>query len=241
MIFEHDFEIGVKDVGKNDMIKNRAIIEMLEDIGSYHSDLVHYGINDIPTTNVAWILLTWKLKVIDRPKYGEKLHVKTWGKNMTKVFTYRDFEIYDENNKLCIIATSRWALIDVRTRRMAKLNDDIIQSFKPENKDVFENPKIEKIKIPSSYSNTFKYKTTRRDIDINGHMHNLYYLDIAYNALPDDVYYNKRPFDNVEIEYKKEIKLDDNLICKYSFENNKHIIAIYNQDETILHSIISLY
>ena len=54
-------------------------------------------------------------------------------------------------------------------------------------------------------------------------MHNLYYLDLAYEAMPEEVY-NKRPFNEIEIMYKKEIKLKDTVICKYSYENDKHII-----------------
>ena len=56
-------------------------------------------------------------------------------------------------------------------------------------------------------------------------MHNLYYLDLAYEALPEDVY-NNRPYDNVRIMYKREIKLGDTVICKYSNENDKHIVVI---------------
>ena len=78
MIFEKDFNIGVKDIGKNNYIKNRAILEMLENIGAYHSDAAGYGANDIKKTHVVWILAGWKLKVINRPKYGQKIHIKTW-------------------------------------------------------------------------------------------------------------------------------------------------------------------
>ena len=46
MIFEHDFCMGIKDIGKDNFIKNRAILEMLEDIGAYHSDLAGYGAKD---------------------------------------------------------------------------------------------------------------------------------------------------------------------------------------------------
>ena len=45
MIFESDFNMGVKDIGKNNYIKNRAILEMLENIGAYHSDAAGYGAN----------------------------------------------------------------------------------------------------------------------------------------------------------------------------------------------------
>ena len=70
-------------------------------------------------------------------------------------------------------------------------------------------------------------------------MHNLYYLDLAYEALPQDVY-EKRPFDEIRIMYKKEIKLGDVVVCKYSYENNKHIVVIESQDGEKLHAIIEL-
>ena len=69
-------------------------------------------------------------------------------------------------------------------------------------------------------------------------MHNLYYLDLAYEALPEDVY-NNRPYDNVRIMYKKEIKLGDTVICKYSNENDKHIVVITDKNEAI-HAIIEM-
>ena len=43
MVFEQQFKMGIKDIGNNNFIKNRAILEMLENIGAYHSDLAGYG------------------------------------------------------------------------------------------------------------------------------------------------------------------------------------------------------
>ena len=125
---------------------------------------------------------------------------------MNKFFTYRDYEIYDENNELCIIATSKWTLLNIEKRKMVRLTEELIEKYKPEEKSVFLDEKLDKIKIPTKFISNIKYKVIRKDIDLNKHMHNLYYLDLAYEALPEDVY-AKRPFDNVRITYKKEIKL----------------------------------
>ena len=67
-------------------------ITILSKIGEI--DFLQY----IKETKVTWILLDWKLKVINRPTYGQVLTVNTWGKGMNKFFTYRDYEIYDNNN-----------------------------------------------------------------------------------------------------------------------------------------------
>jgi len=71
-------------------------------------------------------------------------------------------------------------------------------------------------------------------------MHNLYYLDLAYEALPEEVYNTKRPFNNIQIMYKREVKLEDTIICKYVYKNNKHIVVIQSEDEKVVHTIIEL-
>lgn len=239
MIFTHRVKTGIKDIGKDNTIKNRAILEVLENVGAYHSDKAGYGALNVGVTKLSWILLEWKLKVIKRPIYGQTLTVNTWGRNMAKFFTYRDYEIYDENNDLCVIATSKWVLIDVESNKISRLTDDIISRYQQEQKNVFQNDDIEKIDIPNDYDSIIKYTVKRRDIDLNFHMHNLYYLDLAYEALPDDIY-AQRPFDKVRISYKKEIKLGDTINCKYKKQENQNIVVITDEEDKVVHAVIIL-
>ena len=146
MIYTENFKMSLKDIGKQNKIKNRAILEILENIAGYQSDYVGFGANETVKTKIAWVLLDWKLEVIKRPTYGQTLQVKTWGRNMNKFFTYRDYEIYDENNELCIIATSKWTLLNIEKRKMVRLTEELIEKYKPEEKSVFLDEKLDKIK-----------------------------------------------------------------------------------------------
>ncbi len=94
--------------------------------------------------------------------------------------------------------------------------------------------------MPDNFESEILYKVQRKDIDVIGHMHNLYYLDLAYEALPDEVY-NKRPFDNIRVMYKKEIKFGETVKCKYAKDENRNIVVIESEDEKILHAIIEVY
>ena len=237
MIYKEKVKIGLKDVWKDNKISNKAILEYLENVAAYHSDSVGYGINTSAQTNVSWILLDWKVEVLKRPEYGQTLDIHTWSRKIVKYYAYRDFEIYDDKKNLCVIATSRWLLINNETGKIQKVENEMAEKYESEiNKRVFEE-EIDKLKVPEKYECSIIYETKRKDIDIIGHMHNLYYLDLAYEAFPEEVY-NKRPFDKVRIMYKKEIKLGDRVICKYAFENKKHIVVIQSQDEAVLHAII---
>ena len=119
-------------------------------------------------------------------------------------------------------------------------DENIEQKYKPEEKSVFDEIELEKLKESENAEKTFKYTIRRSDIDVNGHMHNTNYLSLAYEALPEDIY-NNTIFDNFEILYKKEIKYGETVNFFYSFENNIHTISIKSEDDKILHSIIKLY
>ncbi len=241
MIYKEKFKIGLKDVCKGEEVSNIAILEYLENIAAYHSDSVGYGVNTTKQTNLNWLLLDWKVKVLKRPKYGQELEIHTWSRKIEKFYAYRDFEVYDEQMNLCAIATSKWLLVNSKTGKISRVDLEMAEKYQSESdKSVFENEEITKINIPESFENKIIYQVQRRDIDVIGHMHNLYYLDIAYEALPKEIY-DKRPFDNVRIMYKKETKLGEKVVEKYSNVEGKNVVVIQSEDEKVLHSIIEVY
>ena len=240
MIVEQDYRIKLSEIGKENKITNKAILGDLEDVGGIHSNIAGYGILDIPQTKLSWVLLDWKLKIIRRPKYSEKIKIKTWSKNAIKFYTYRDFEVYDENGQVIAIATSKWVLLDIDKEKIVKISDEVLNKYEPElEKSVFDISEIEKLQEPENYISEVEYTVKKSDIDVNNHMHNLNYLELANEALPEDVY-NEQELNNVRINYKKEIKLGETVKCKYSFENNTHIIVIKSKDEKVIHAIIKL-
>lgn len=241
MIYKEKFKIGLKDVWKGEEISNIAILEYLENIAAYHSDSVGYGVNTTKQTNLNWLLLDWKVKVLKRPKYGQELEIHTWSRKIEKFYAYRDFEVYDEQMNLCVIATSKWLLVNSKTGKISRVDSEMAEKYQSESdRSVFKSEEITKINIPENFENKIIYQVQRRDIDVIGHMHNLYYLDIAYEALPKEIY-EKRPFDNVRIMYKKETKLGEKVVAKYSNVGGKNVIVIQSEDEKVLHSIVELY
>lgn len=237
-IISHNFKIGFRDVGKSNKLTNRGLIGFLEDIAGIHSNIVGYGLNDIQSTGLTWILLNWKIRVLKRPIYGDEITIKTWARNSEKFFTFRDYEVFDSTNCLIAKATSKWLLLNANTLSIEKITNQIMNKYEPENINVFnDEPEINKISDPKTYSSLFTYTVQRKDIDINDHMHNVYYLDLAYEALPEDIYKNYE-FNNFEIMYKKEIKLGETVKCFYSNINDEHYITIKSENEKVLHTII---
>lgn len=240
MKFEREYVVGVKDIGINNQMTNFAFLSFLEEIASTHSSSVGYGVNDVETKKKVWLLMDWKLKILERPKYGDTLNVKTWARPLEKnvFYTYRDFEIFKGKEKIAI-ATSKWILFDLETNRISKITDDIINLYNVEEAHVFEEKEILKIKEPEKQDLEFKYEVKRADIDINKHMHNLNYLKLSYETLPEEIYFGEEKR-NVRIMYKHQILLGDKINCYYTEQEGKNTITIKSDDDNILHAIVEL-
>ena len=241
MFYEKEYSVQVRDTRKSTKITNKGFLGLMEDVASLHSSEIGFGIYDIPKTNLTWLLLDWKLQVFSRPQFEDTINVKTWSRGSEKYYAYRDFEVYDKSENLLAIATSKWILIDTQKGKVTKVEDDIANSYKPENKSVFKDKKLDKLIEPESFTFTLDYKLARRDIDLYNHMHNLYYLDLAYETLPENVYEKKDEFNNIRITYKREVKYGSEIKCMYTKQNDKHVVVIRSKDGKILHSIIEMW
>ena len=180
--FECKYRLGLTDVGRSNRMTNKAILKVLENAGGMHSDKAGYGLNDIERTKLSWVLLSWKVQVLQRAIYNSEIKIRTWARDYNKAITYRDFEIFDsETNQLIVKASSKWTLINIETKELEPITEEIVKPYLPEEKSVFEDRIIPKLKETKEYDSKIEYKVQRSDIDINEHVHNLYYLDMNYN------------------------------------------------------------
>jgi len=234
------FTVTLPDVGENNRLTNKAILRMLQEIACIHSSYSDFGVNDSEKTGMAWILLNWKLQVFSRPIWNSKLKINTWSSKHGLIAFYRDFEVFDENNNLVAIATSKWVLFDINKGSIVKITDDIKSKYVHVDKHVFDTPMNEKLKEPENSSLTTEYMVRRHDIDTNHHVNNLNYLDFAYESIPEDVFFNT-DFKNIEIMYKHEAKLGDTLNLFFANQDNANFVTIKNKDDDKLHCIVKLY
>ena len=192
------------------------------------------------TTRKSWILLSWKVEVKQRPLINDSLTVKTWSRCIDRFYAFRDFEVRNQYDEIVCIATSKWVFMDIDSGRLVKVSDEIAEKYKPElNSKVFEEQDLPKLKEPEGKILKTEFKITRNLIDINKHLHNIYYLDIAKEIIPD-IIYSKYDFNYFEIMYKKEIKLGENVKAIYAKNDDFHYVTIKNEDESIIHAIIRL-
>jgi len=236
MYIEHEFFVGLRDIDFKNNLKIKSMLSFFEDVGGIHSNKVGYGLLDIPQKKRSWILINWKVQFIRRPHYSENIRVKTWARGMDRLYAFRDFEVFDEDNNLIAIASSKWVCFDTDKMSVTRINDDIRNAYTIEDKKVFEE-EIIKLTVPENSISNCEIIITKDMIDVNEHVHNLDYIDFASQIFPYEV---MQEATNIEVMYKKEIKYGDKIKGFYSIDGNEHIVTIKNDDETVIHAIIKI-
>ena len=142
-------------------------------------------------------------------------------------------------DKLVAKAESKWVLIDTKIARITMIPLDVIEKYNPEETYVFKEKIEEKLPEPQNAQKTYEEIVSRTKIDTNNHLNNVYYLDLAIESLPEDVYENEE-LNHIEIMYKKASKYKEKLECFYAKEDEKHVIAIKDQEKNI-HAIVKMW
>ena len=121
--------------------------------------------------------------------------------------------------------------------RSSSLSEEIISNYKPElDKNVFNEIEFEKLKELKEYDNELNYAIRKSDIDINNHVHNLNYIDMAHEILNEE-----KVYDNIRISYKKEIKYGDKIKVIVKVKDQKYYFTIKNIESGIVNAIIEMY
>lgn len=242
MKIEQKYKIGLREVGIKNKLTNYGILAFLEDIATYHSGLVGYGVNDIEKNKGAFLILDWSLEVKKRLCFNDTIKVKTYALPIEKpTFNcYRNFEIYDEKDELIATATSKWLFYNFEQHKIVKLDEDILKLFETEGDLKKAEEKITKLQEPKSFEKMIEYQVQRSNIDVNMHMNNLVYLKLANEILPEDVYFADE-LNNLRITYKHQIRLGEIVKIYYTMVDNKHIVTIKNNEESKIHAIVEMW
>lgn len=236
-VFECDFVVEYVDVDTHGIISDWGFFKHLQEIGCLHAEKLGYGVNNSLKTGLAWILLDWKMQVFKRPNWRDKIHIRTWPSKTELACNFRDYEIFDEAGNKYAIATSRWVLYDLNNKHIVKLTPNIVKTFAPCGFSVFDTD-IEKLREPENLAVNFKYTVLRRDIDSNGHVNNLNYINFAKESLPYEVY-SSTYFSSIEVMYKKQCLVGSKVVGLYKQTSvDEYVVVIKSEDLKDLHAIV---
>lgn len=176
----------------------------------FHANDRGFGIATLNEDNYTWVLSRLAIELDEMPYQYEEFGVQTWVENVYRLFTDRNFEITNKEGKTIGYARSVWAMINLNTRKPADLltlHGGSIVDYVCDKPCPIEKPSRIKVntEIVSS-ALTAKYS----DIDINGHVNSIRYIEHILDLFPVELYKTKR-IRRFEMAYVAESYYGDKL------------------------------
>lgn len=237
----YEAKVTYDELGPDCRLSQQGLAKILQEIAAVASDERGYGIKDIERNGVFWILAAWRLEMLERPAWRTSLTVETWPRAMRGIQTERDFLI-SCGQKLVARASSRWLLVSASTGKVARITDAIRSAYDLEERTIFDTPVPSNGKSPVEAPVTFSAAIGRRDIDTNGHVNNVHYLEYALEALPEEVF-RQLPA-TVDIVFRRQILLGTPIRCIYSLTGDgKHQVEIQSGEngQIVRHAFVWFY
>ena len=202
----YNYKINPEHIDFQKNISPIVLADMILKTAGKQADEYGFGLMDLHKKNCSWVVSRFEMELDTIPTVGDNLSIETWVKDVSNIFTTRNFKLSNGSDKVVGYAALSWAILDLDTRQSVPLShvgdlsdyivDEQIPIGSPERVPDFEG----------QIANGFEVKYS--DIDLNVHTNFLKYLEATCNVFSLD-FYSKRTLKRVEINFLRELSFGD--------------------------------
>ena len=174
----------------------------------FHASERGFGMATVNEDNYTWVLSRLAIEMEEMPAQYESFSIDTWVEDVYRLFTNRNYAIRDKDGRPIGYARSVWAMISMQTRRpidLLSVNGGSIREFICDAPCPIDTPS--RIKVTAEKEAT-SLRAKYSDIDINGHVNSIRYIEHILDLFPLELYREKRVH-RFEMAYVAESYYDD--------------------------------
>lgn len=200
----------------------------------FHATERGFGIATLNESNYTWVLSRLAIELEEMPLQYESFSVQTWIENVYRLFTDRNFAILNKDGKPIGYARSIWAMISMDTRKPADLlslhNGSIVDYICQKECPIEKSGRIKVNQKELAGEVVTKYS----DIDINGHVNSIRYIEHILDLFPLEIFREKR-IRRFEMAYNAESYYGDTLaFYKEQVSENEYDIEVKKNGQEVV-------
>ena len=229
--FEKQYKINIFDVDSEHKCKFSTLADYLWDIVISQSDYLGETEEGFVQNQCIWVLLKYDITIYEYPKFKDTITVDTKVLGTKKFYGYRQNTIKNSEGKIIGEVISTAILIDFKKRRPMKISPEQSEIYGIKG-ELNEVPPLDDIREIENEKFIKDYPIRYSDIDSNGHVNNVKYIEMAMDTLPRYILNEYRLF-NIKVLFKKETTDGDTLHI------SSEIINETDDEITTIHKITS--
>lgn len=204
-----------------------SMIRLMHDAAIDQVIALGFSALQLEPRGLGWVLAHQHLQIFKQPQLGDQIEVLTYPSGSDRIFTYRDYHLYDSNQNLLAQASTTWILMDLNQRKISPFPQDILTILKTaqtfehlprayQSNIQLDRVDLEKIIIPGYF-----------DLDFNGHVNNQYFFRWMLDPFSVDFLLNHQ-ISEFNVKIREEVFADEQVISEVEFSDpttTKHILS----------------
>lgn len=232
-VYTKQYDINYSDVDFKLKCKISSIINFICDVGTNQSEVLGDTIESLMEKKYAWVFYKYDIKINKYPKYRDKVSVRTEPYGFKKFYAYRKYIILDEKEEIIGEAMALFFLINLEKRRPMRIPKEEYELYGVDS-DLKEEIKMDEILNVEGEENIKEYNIRYRDIDSNGHVNNVNYVEWAIESVPLEVIKNfeirrikvifekeTRYGESIKVSCSTVLKKEDKIVTTHIIKNNE--------------------
>ena len=209
------------DVDARGRLAVAAIGNFLQDAAGCHAHALGVSIDQLRPLHLTWVLVRLRLQLERYPGWQDRLCIQTWPSQQDRLVSQRDFLLVDEADGEIGRCVTSWVVMDLRRWRPQRLTVLPSPLPSPDRPRALALPP-DKIAPPAAGSHECHFQVGDRDLDRNGHVNNVRYIEWALETVPPKVL-NTCGLETLAIDFVGEALLGDQVLagCQNTHESPK--------------------
>lgn len=236
MNYKTNKTVRISDKDSCGNTKFSALMSMMQEAADEQSALV--GINNTAMLNKgrAWVLTRMAVKIERNVNAFESLTITTCALHSRSIEFPREYALTDSDGHDVAYGIGMWSVIDMATRRLTRANEiDGYADMLDEHEQKYEFNK-ERMSLNDEFINVGAHTVLNTEIDMLGHLNNVYYADMIENALSPDEF--AMGYSEINISYLHEARLGDKIeLYKRIADGAIEIIGMINDEKCFTASL----
>ena len=203
-VWSRKLKLRTKDVNLHRRLRTSRLLEMLQEASIAHTEEMGWTRETTLDRGFLWVVAMQQLQILRMPGYDETVTLRSWPGPMMHVLYPRQYLLEDGQGNVLVRGSAIWTLVDMETRAMADPAEHGVVIDGVRTEEEYPLPGLvhgEDCDRTSSITVPFSY------CDLNGHMNNTRYLDVAEDVLAGPA--EGRELACIAMQFMSEVRMGD--------------------------------
>jgi acyl-ACP thioesterase len=182
-----EFRVRFNEADASAVATIQTIGNWLQEAADLHARDLGWARDQLRDRRLFWALVGLRIRMTRYPAWRELARVTTWPAGADRIYAWRDFVVADRVGRPLGAATSAWLLVNEDSRRPIRMPQAIHAMAVRDQPRALSHNFREKLAPPMNCEHEARFKVRRSDLDVNGHVNNVSFIDWAVESTPVEV------------------------------------------------------